>query len=281
MRQFILPEDWDGNPHCAIGGGRARYLARVLRLTAGDEFPALDARGRRWLCVVEKAQTEILVLRILPCTEDPRPGPLPDLRKGKRNAEPPANGPANGRGKGGDPAFPPITLVQGIPKGAKMDLIVRQAAEAGVSRIVPLESLRSRSTADEGAHGARWERIVREALQQSGSPISTRVEPSARLYELAVRLGTGRNRISILLHESPLAHSSLHGYLTGAMEEIVLCVGPEGGFAPEEVELLIGGGFAPFKFPGAVLRAETAAIYAIAATQVILAERASWILTKA
>ncbi|MDP3179058.1 MAG: RsmE family RNA methyltransferase, partial [Spirochaetaceae bacterium] len=263
MRQFVLPEEWDGSPRLTVGGGRARYLARVLRLAVGDEFPAIDARGGPWLCAVIKIEAENLELGVSPRDVDQRPGPLPDLRGGKSGAEPLPVAPSSG----GDPPLPFLTLVQGIPKGAKMDQIVRQAAEAGVARIIPLESLRACAC----ARAERWDRIVREALQQSGSPIMTRVERCSRLGELSDRLGAGRNRVSILLHESPLARTSLHGYLTGAMEEIVLCVGPEGGFAPEEVEFLIGGGFSPFRFPGAVLRAETAAIYAIAATQVILA----------
>ena len=51
----------------------------------------------------------------------------------------------------------------------------------------------------------------------------------------------------------------------------------EGGFAPEEVEFLIAAGFRPLRLAGAILRAETAALYAVAAVQVILSERSSWI----
>ena len=81
----------------------------------------------------------------------------------------------------------------------------------------------------------------------------------------------------VLLHEAPLAQATMHGYLTEARAGAVLCVGPEGGFAPTEVERLLGIGFKPLRLEGAVLRAETAALYAVAAAQIVLSERSSWI----
>jgi RsmE family RNA methyltransferase len=81
----------------------------------------------------------------------------------------------------------------------------------------------------------------------------------------------------LLLDPSPLARESLHGYLTDAPDEIALCIGPEGGFAPEEAQALAGMGFRPLRLACAILRTETAALYAVAAVETILAERRSWI----
>ena len=131
-----------------------------------------------------------------------------------------------------------------------------------------------------GARRARWDRIIREALQQSGSSIRTEVaEPLslAGLPEALAARGLGPSDPRILLHEAPLAQSSLHGYLTETPKAIALCVGPEGGFAPEELDFLLDRGFQPLRLAGAVLRAETAALYAVAAAQIILSERSSWI----
>jgi 16S rRNA (uracil1498-N3)-methyltransferase len=163
-----------------------------------------------------------------------------------------------------------------------MDLIVRQAAETGVAAVVPLLSTRSLALGEEvgASRRMRWLRIVREALQQSGSGILTSVREPVELSALPdvlASLGVGAAAPKILLHESPLAQSSMHEYLTGAPETVALCVGPEGGFAPNEVDFLLGEGFLPLKLAGAVLRAETAALYAIAAAQIILSERSSWI----
>jgi 16S rRNA (uracil1498-N3)-methyltransferase len=282
MRQFILPEDWDGGPSCRIEGGRAHYVARVLRLGPGDSFPAMDSRGRPWSCTVLEAEGGHLLLSVSSPEATPSPGApvsyLADARHGRASVTKlvaPAEGPR-------------IVLVMGLPKGAKMDLVVRQAAEAGVAAVVPLISARSAARGEEsgsvpgsGRRG-RWDRVLREALQQSGSAVATRVLDPLGLGELpealdALGLGLGPGCPRILLHEAPLAQSSMHGYLSQAPEALALCVGPEGGFSPDEVELLAAAGFKPLRFAGAILRAETAALYAVAAAQIILSERSSWI----
>jgi len=275
MRQFILPEDWDGGPSCLVEGGRAGYLARVLRLGPGDSFPARDSTGRAFACTVVQTGPSRLKLAVAPAAELD-PGYLPDLRGGRGamseavEAELPSV------------ALPRIVLVMGLPKGPKMDLVARQAAEAGVEVILPLLSARSAARGEEAgaARRSRWDRIVREALQQSGSKVSTRVREPLDLSSLPQELsslGLAAEDPRILFHEAPLAQSSMHGYLTKTPEAIALCVGPEGGFAPDEVEFLLGAGFLPLRLAGAVLRAETAALYAIASAQIILSERSSWI----
>jgi 16S rRNA (uracil1498-N3)-methyltransferase len=263
MRQFILPEEWDGGPSCLVSGGRARYVARVLRLGPGDSFPGLDSGGRPWRCTVVEAGSDRLLLSVAPAPEGA-----------------PASASANATPLGG--ANPRIILVQGLPSRARMDLVVRQAAETGVFAVVPLQSSRSVARGEEGgsARKARWERIVREAQQQSGSPVMTCVLDPISIQDLSKTLESlalGPNDPRILLHESPLAQSSMHGYLTGAPDAIALCVGPEGGFSPDEVDSFLAQGFRPLRIAGAVLRAETAALYAIAAAQITLSERSSWI----
>jgi 16S rRNA (uracil1498-N3)-methyltransferase len=259
MRQFILPEDWDGGPSCLIEGGRAHYVARVLRLGPGDSFPGRDSSGLPWTCVVAESAPGRLLLSLSPGA------PGADGAEAEYRLE----------------SLPRILLVQGLPKGAKMDLVIRQAAEAGVASVLPLVSARSVPRGEE-ARGrmARWERIVREALQQSGSGAGTEVAEPLGLADLPAALadrGLSPSDPRVLLHEAPLAQSSLHGYLTGAPEAVALCVGPEGGFAQDEVDFLLGLGFKPLRLAGAVLRAETAALYAVAAAQIILSERSSWI----
>ncbi|HOX30924.1 MAG TPA: RsmE family RNA methyltransferase [Spirochaetales bacterium] len=279
MRRFSLPPEWKPGEGCVLEGGRARYLSRVLRLAPGDRFPGLDAEGRSWLCELLEAGPDRLVIGVGPlppgCAEPER---LEDIRGG-RAAAPPS--PAAGSARLGPPeaARPPITLVQGLPKGSKMDLVVRQAAEAGVARVLPLRALRSVPEADSAARLERWRRIAREALQQSGSAVPTRVEAPIGLEALPGALGEGGpGRLRLFLdEEAPLAQSSLHGYLTEAPGEVVLCVGPEGGFAAEERRFLAGSGFSPFRLPCAVLRTETAALYAVAAVEIVLSERSSWI----
>lgn len=256
MRQFVLPPDWSGEPGCVLTGEAARYLLSVLRLSPGDRFPGLDREGRRYeleIRAVEAGRVELAV--------------RPDTRTGE--------------GLPGGTRLPRLVLVQALPKGRKMDLVVRQAAEAGVARIIPVESSRSVARiSDEGgaaAKRARWERIVREALQQSGSSLRTEVDSPRPFQELPGILGKAApGRIGLYFHEAPLEGAALHRYLSGEPEEIVACVGPEGGFSMDEVRFLDGLGFRPAHLGPTVLRTETAALYAVAAIQVILRERSSW-----
>lgn len=273
MRQLILPEEWDGGPACVLSGEKARYLGRVLRMTEGSSFPARDSRGRAWLCRVVRSSPLSVTLAVEAAPEGMDASAMPDAHSGSRALE-------AGAGEGARPP-PRIALVQGLLKGPSMDLVVRQAAEAGVLAVVPLIASRSLPAAGEGGsrRAERWARIVREARQQSGSAVATAVAQPVGLDALEGALAAALVDPAsprVLLHEAPLAQSSMHGYLTGARGEAVVCVGPEGGFAPAEVEALALRGFRPLRFDGAVLRAETAALYAVAAAQIVLSERSSW-----
>ncbi len=280
MRQFSLPQDWKPGEPCVLEAGRARYLSRVLRLGKGEVFPGIDAEGRRWRCEVAESGPERLVLAVSP----PPPGweeagHLEDVRarRGAARAESPVAAAAAPAGR------PSLILVQGLPKGAKMDLVVRQAAEAGVARVIPLRARRSAAGDYSAARLERWRRVAREALQQSGSPVPTLVEAPVGLAGLGAALGEARGRrLGLVLDAEaggadPLAQDTLHGYLTEAPDEVVLCVGPEGGFDAGEARSLAEAGFRPLRLPCAVLRTETAALYAVAAVEIVLSERASWI----
>jgi 16S rRNA (uracil1498-N3)-methyltransferase len=330
MRQFSLPPDWRPGRPCVLEGGRARYLARVLRLGAGDLFPGIDSSGGRWLCELAESSPDRLVIAVRPLPPDwEKRDYLEDLRSGRteerlrrtleKRLRSAAAAPERGVGArpGGTVAAPEprprIVLAQGLPKGAKMDLIVRQAAEAGVSRVIPILARRSvagkpaagkpaagkpaagQAAAGEAAAGRleRWRRIAREALQQSGSAVPTRIEEPVAPEGLIGALGAPRGkRIALLLDAeardgedssaaaagpAPLAQASLHGYLSEAPDEVVLCVGPEGGFDARENGTFAEAGFVPLRLPCAVLRTETAALYAVAAVEIVLSERMSWI----
>ncbi|HUX40004.1 MAG TPA: RsmE family RNA methyltransferase [Rectinemataceae bacterium] len=283
MRQFVLPSDWDGSPDLRLGGRESRHLIRVLRLVVGDRFPAIDAGGRPYTCEIQSIEAGMVRVAVFPRAPEARPeAELPDLRGGKvksDGAKAAGVGVDEGHGIGNRiRRFPRIILAAALLKGEKFDLVLRQATEAGVSRIIPLATARSLGLPSSKARLERQHRIIREALQQSGSPIPTSFEESAELRDLPARLGRQvGTRLPLLLHETPLAEASLHEYLGQRPDEIVVCVGPEGGFAPEEVTFLLDAGFLPLHLPGAVLRAETAALYAIAAIEIVAAEHDSWI----
>ncbi len=246
MKLFVLPTWYAGQTRISLSGDDHRYLVRVLRLHEGAELPAVDSRGARF------------VMRI--------------ARVGRSGCEvelSPTGAPAVA------PRIPPIVLLQCLPKGRKIDLIIRQATEAGVSRIVLLESDRSvaRASPDSGRM-VRLARIAREALQQSGNADLPTIEgpwPLASLGDTAGQWGT-----ALLFHEQRLSAGTLHEMLAKRPERVSILIGPEGGLAPGEIDALAAAGFRSAYVGGAVLRVETAAIYAIAAVKTILQERDSW-----
>ena len=168
--------------------------------------------------------------------------------------------------------------MQVLPKGRKMDRVVRQATEAGVARVVPLLGRNSlyRFDGEEDLQNKlqRWRRIAREALQQSGAGGMPEIQAPQPLPEAVGRAGPGEVRL--VFHQERRGTRSLHECLAGSVQSVCVVIGPEGGLAPEEVELLIAGGFVPITLGTTVLRTETAAVFALAAIQTILEERQAW-----
>jgi 16S rRNA (uracil1498-N3)-methyltransferase len=178
-------------------------------------------------------------------------------------------------------------LFQALPKGAKLDLIVRQAAEGAAAEVVPFEAefseVRLKALSAGGDERlARWRRIIREARQQSGSAVPTETRPPLSFEALLDYWEGLKERFpgaaGILLHQSPLAQGTFHRYLDPVPPLAVLAVGPEGGFSPGEADRLMASGFKPLVMGHSVLRVETAALYGMAALRIILLERAWWTL---
>ncbi len=268
MRRLILEDRPDEGGRFRIDGKDARYLVRVLRMGPGDSFRALLPDGRE-----ERAEIVSIGKNDLEALLRPDP------------AAADASFRADADRRNALSRLPPFVLLQALPKAQKMDLIVRQAAEAGVALIIPFTAERSVSRPEEGKDGERkrerWERIVKEARQQSGSDVATQVRAPTTLTralaewrEFACERGPSA---AIFLHQDPLAQGSMHGYLSGDPRAVAVAIGPEGGFSPAEADELAAGGFLPALLGENVLRTETAAVFALAAAQVIILEKESWI----
>jgi 16S rRNA (uracil1498-N3)-methyltransferase len=147
-----------------------------------------------------------------------------------------------------------------------MDLIVAKATELGVSRIVPLEAEHSvRRTAASGGE-ARWRRIIMEATEQCGRRRLPELAPACAV-EQYLRMDPPSPVLLVCDQGGgarPLAE--VCGTLLGAAEVTVL-VGGEGGLSPEEVSLATRRGGRRVSLGPRLLRAETAALAALAVVQ--------------
>ena len=256
MKQFILEKNPDGNGLIRLEGGDYRYLVRVRRLAPGECFPALLPDGAEVSVRIVSVDNNTLT--------------------GKIAAEAP-------EGKACLPEIPELYLYQALPKGDKMDLIVRQAAEGALAAIVPFTSEFSEAKPkSESQKFARWQRIIKEARQQCGSAVATKILQPLDIDGLFGHWEQLKSQkpgaIGLFFHHIPLENESLHQYLGKGEkpEAAALAIGPEGGFSAAEAGRFIAAGFKPFTIGDTVLRTETAALYAAAAVRVIIMERDSW-----
>jgi 16S rRNA (uracil1498-N3)-methyltransferase len=245
------------------------YLVRVRRLRSGMSFSAILPGGTETTVRILSTKDNILIGQCIEEDKSEIPAPTSSLLP-------------YGSSLPSGSLLPEIALFQGLPRGTKMDLIVRQAAEAGVSIIAPFkgEYTQVAGGKDSGEKIKRWERIIKEARQQSGSVTETIVMPPCGFNALLEYWQALREKFSrplgLVLHQEPLEKGTFHGYLRNDPDFVVLAVGPEGGFSPGELTQFIKTGFRPLLMGNTILRTETAALYGIAAIRTILLESEAW-----
>jgi 16S rRNA (uracil1498-N3)-methyltransferase len=157
-----------------------------------------------------------------------------------------------------------ITLLQSVAKGAKLDRVVRDATALGVSRFVAVQA--ERCVAHYGARASareeRWRRIAVEAARQCGRgdmPVIDGVRP------LSMALSDMRSELRLCLDAgATLGIDEALENWTG-VEGVVLAVGPEGGWAPQERVLMLDAGFSRVTLGPFSLRTELAATTALGA----------------
>ena len=173
MRQYVAAQNPDSKGLLEVTGKEYRYFRQVLRLCAGDMVSVRLPSGvlqNMTVCRVQEDK-KIIVLQMCGDSEEK----TEDGSGCSISAEPVILSPRTD-----------LWLFQFIAKSAKMDLIVRQAAECGVSTIVPVIGEFSQAgTTERNFRGERMERIIREARQQSGSPVATRVADTVTVARAA------------------------------------------------------------------------------------------------
>ena len=279
MKQFLLKDKPGDDNIVRLTGSDYHYLVRVRRLAAGEFFPALLPDGN---------ETQIQIISA-------GGGTLTGKCQDNKHC-------ANHQDNICSSSIPPIVLFQALPKSDKMDLITRQAAECGITEIVPFisEFTAVKKNNDEKKL-LRWERIIKEARQQSGSKTATVIHSPVTLKELFIywkKIKEERENpdqaIGILFHHPVadlsssgekqtnriLEQESLHGYLNNDISIAALAVGPEGGFSEKEVSLFLENGFKILTIGNTILRTETAALYCSAAIRILLLEKDLWELKK-
>jgi 16S rRNA (uracil1498-N3)-methyltransferase len=156
-----------------------------------------------------------------------------------------------------------ITLVQCVPRGDRMDFIVQKATELGVARIVPVLSQRSVVRLDKAqaqSKAAHWRAVAVSACEQCGRNRIPAVEPPQSLLNYLGGSAAGGGP-KLVFEPDSTASGLLAAPAPGGAVEIA--IGPEGGFAADELEAFRVAGYSQVGLGPRVLRTETAAIAAV------------------
>jgi 16S rRNA (uracil1498-N3)-methyltransferase len=214
----------------SITGAEARHAVTVGRARTGEQLAISDGSGLVASGTVTTATATELVIAVEAVDRVPRPAPA-------------------------------IWLAQALAKGDRDELAIQAATELGVDGVIPWAAARSVSRW-EGAKVAkgqeRWSAVVREATKQSVRAWLPEVSPLVSTKQLAALGGTAR-----LVVLDPLSGTSLTALAMDA-RDVILVVGPEGGIAPSEFEILYRAGATGARLGAGILRTSTAGPAAIA-----------------
>jgi 16S rRNA (uracil1498-N3)-methyltransferase len=232
-RFFVPPEVFDGE-RVTLRGATAHQVRHVLRIRTGERIVLLDNMGWEFETQLETVGTQTCAGHIV----------------ARRRA---ANEPRVR-----------LTLYAALLKHDKFEWVLQKGVELGVAAFQPVVS--ERCVGGEGAaqKRERWQRIVREAAEQSERgviPLLAAPLPLADAVSHAVQCGLSlipyeeehARSLRVVLREQPRATA------------INLFIGPEGGFSPGEIELARANEVIPVTLGPRILRAETAGVVAAAA----------------
>ncbi len=280
MRQFIVEKGKEKNGLIQLEGKDYRYLRQVLRVRNGDMISVRLPDGTLKNATVAQVDETLRRVTLQICADTGRGEKT--ITRGVQAEDAAGAGLAVNGGEGVE-----YWLFQFLPRPQKFELIVRQATECGIAVIVPVigeYTEKSSAQALMGSKKERLQKIIREARQQSGSPVDTKVtepmslEKAIELWNPVVECPTGRNEtterdrdVAFVLSERDDCSGNLRATVQKADQKIkraAIACGSEGGISPDEVKMLEEKGlFVPVHFAVNILRCETAALYGIAAVQ--------------
>ena len=218
-----------------VDGDRAHHLARVARLREGEEVEASDGE-RLFLATVSRATSTHLEFEIKQQLPAPRPGPS-------------------------------VRLEMAIFKFARFEWLIEKVTELGVTSIVPIAAERSDKHLLHAAskRSERWSRIAEEAALQSRRMAPPVIEPTLAFEKLVFEKESKPSpRLILDPTGEPLKDVLAQGARSDAPAQATLLVGPEGGWTEDERSAAQAAGYLPVSLGRSILRAETAALSAVA-----------------
>lgn len=211
MYQFFVEDSQIGREFITITGPDVNHIKNVLRMKAGEKIRISNQKGRDYFCEIAEMTDSFVQADIL--HEDAASTELPSK----------------------------IYLFQGIPKGDRMENVIEKAVELGVYEIIPVAMKYCVVKLDakkEAAKVARWQKQAEAAAKQSKRSIIPKIhsvmsynEAAAYAMECDVRLVPYENEKGMQGTKEALSKIK-------AGESVSVMIGPEGGFAEDEIALV-------------------------------------------
>ncbi len=231
--RFFISRNQIISDRAVVSGEDVRHIITVLRMKTGDELLLCDGEGNEYMAEISafsKSRVEAQV-----------------LSRATREA-----------------ASPRVILGQGIPKSDKMDFIVQKATELGAAVIVPLVTERTIvKIRDEAKRAERWRKIAKEAAMQSNRADIPTIGPIQSFRDYLLTLAPGPMTLFLFPWEEGTIPIKDVLRATPGVKNIIVLIGPEGGFSQDEAALAQSKGFNPVSLGRTILRTETAAIAAL------------------
>ena len=240
-RFFVDPSDVTDRYIYMTDAGDFKHMKKVLRMSVGDELDISDGAAWEYHVQIESMDGDEAKLLIL------------DKQKFAREPE------------------LQVTLYQGVPKAGKMEGIIQKCVELGVHAIVPVFMERT-VVVDKGNFGKkqdRWQKISDEAVKQCKRGIIPQVGESLKFKEMVEQLSMYDLILFPYENEENLTIKDClrsDAVQQNPPKNVCIIIGPEGGFADKEAEMLDNAGAVRVSLGKTILRTETAGLAALAMT---------------
>ena len=231
MPKFFAEKENISENQILLDGEEAKHILKVLRMQTGESLTVCDGCGTDYETVIESTEKNSLTVRIL----EKRPSEAESAVK--------------------------ITLFQCLPKASKMEYVIQKCTELGIYKIIPCISERCvvklNSDADAAKKVERWQSIAKAAAKQSGRGIIPEIGMPVTFKEAVSQMAA--YPLSFVPYENEQGHT-LKTLLRASQQPdcAAFIIGPEGGFAPEEIALAEQNDIQTVTLGKRILRTETA-----------------------
>jgi len=241
LRCFLPPEDWKAG-EVELAGSQAHHLIHVLRLTRGAVLTCFDGRGQEADAVVTTVGRRTIGL---------------ELSAQRTVSAPPYA----------------VDLAVAIPGHGKFEQIVDQATQLGVHALIPLLTERAavRWTPDQAEK--KMDRLVQVAIEAGKQSKVAFLPEIHSLIPLKEIMGTFDRYDQLFICTGAGPHEPLGSLMQGKTGTVLVLIGPEGDWTPEELKQAVDAGAHPISLGPTVLRCETAAVAAVAQIMFLIRER--------